>query len=104
MLPSEQTTPEPPGVPPLDFEWYRHRTSGTHFFTIGDRGRVVLPIELRQSRNWSDGTVLFALGEENGVRILTRDELHDELAEAMKGSSLADELIAERHAANGKSA
>ncbi len=104
MPPSEQTTTEPPAVPQLEFEWYSHGMSGTHFFTIGDRGRVVLPIELRQSRNWSDGTVLFALEEENGVRILSRDELHDELAEAMKGSSLADELIAERHAANGESA
>ncbi len=78
--------------------------SGTHSFTIGNRGRVVLPIELRQSRGWSDGTVMFAVETAQGVQLMSRDELRDQLAEEMRGPSLADELIAERHAANGESA
>jgi len=78
--------------------------SGTHFFTIGDRGRVVLPIELRQSRNWPDRTVMFAIETDHGVQLMSRDELRKQLAQEMRGASLADQLIAERHAANGASA
>jgi len=35
---------------------------------------------------------------------MSRDELRKQLAQEMRGASLADQLIAERHAANGASA
>lgn len=84
---------------PLDTpEWYSAEMSGTHTFTVGDRGRVVLPIALRQRRDWRDGTVLFAVEDGDGVRVMTREELRKVVAEQLRGPSLVDELIAERRA------
>lgn len=73
--------------------------SGTHVFTIGDRGRVVLPADLRQRRGWPDGTTLIAVETERGVVIATRDELEGIVAAQLAGPSLVDELLEERRAA-----
>ena len=74
--------------------------SGTQSMTVGNKGRVVLPAAIRQSRNWTEGTVLIAVDTDDGVLLLTRDELERKvLAEfAGKGNGIVDELIDERHA------
>jgi AbrB family looped-hinge helix DNA binding protein len=72
--------------------------SATQSMTVGNKGRVVLPAEVRRSRNWSEGTVLIALDTDDGVLLMTRDDLERKvLAEfAGKGVGIVDELIAER--------
>jgi len=47
---------------------------------------------------------MFAIETDHGVQLMSRDELRKQLAQEMRGPSLADQLIAERHAANGASA
>ena len=70
--------------------------------TVGNKGRVVLPAEVRQRQNWTEGTVLIAVETDDGVLLLTRDELlkrvQTELS-ALGGGHVVDDFIAERRAA-----
>lgn len=79
--------------------WYLRRMSGTHSFTVGDRGRVVLPVELRQNRGWPEGTTLIAVETERGVIVATRSELETIVADQLAGSDPVDALLSERRAA-----
>ncbi|HXH58058.1 MAG TPA: AbrB/MazE/SpoVT family DNA-binding domain-containing protein [Iamia sp.] len=68
--------------------------------TMGDRGRVVIPAELRQREGWTQGTTLLLIDTDEGVLLLTRDQLRDRIQRDLAGGpSLVDELIAERGAA-----
>ena len=68
--------------------------------TVGNKGRVVLPADIRQGRNWTEGTVLIALETDEGVLLLTRDELLQRVqAEfAEKGKGMLEEFFADRRA------
>jgi bifunctional DNA-binding transcriptional regulator/antitoxin component of YhaV-PrlF toxin-antitoxin module len=66
---------------------------------VGNKGRVVVPAGLRESRGWTDDTVLIFIDEPDGVRLMSRDDLERQvLAEMAGGPSLVDELLAERRA------
>jgi bifunctional DNA-binding transcriptional regulator/antitoxin component of YhaV-PrlF toxin-antitoxin module len=73
--------------------------SGTHTFTMGARGRVVLPIELRSNRDWPEGTTLIAVETAGGVVVATREELESIVRRQIAGVDLVGELLAERRAA-----
>ncbi|MHB1330348.1 MAG: AbrB/MazE/SpoVT family DNA-binding domain-containing protein [Gemmatimonadales bacterium] len=66
---------------------------------VGDRGRVVLPAELRQRRNWSEGTILVAVETERGVVLTSRDELERLVREQLAGSDPVAALMEERRLA-----
>ena len=66
---------------------------------VGDRGRVVLPAELRRDAGYSQGTTLIAIGSDDGVVLLTRDQLEERVQAGLQGKGLVDELIGERRAA-----
>jgi AbrB family looped-hinge helix DNA binding protein len=68
--------------------------------TVGNKGRVVLPSELRQNRGWSEGTVLIAIETDEGVVLHSREELEEIVRRQLAGSNLVEELIAERRAAS----
>ena len=72
--------------------------SGTHAFTVGDRGRVVLPSRLRQSRGWPEGTTLVAIETATGVVVASRDELESIVAKQLAGIDLVAQLLEERRA------
>ena len=73
--------------------------SDTYSVTVGNKGRIVLPADLRQERGWFEGTVLLLLETEGGVELLTRDELERQvLAQADGTTDVVGELIAERRA------
>ena len=73
--------------------------SDTYFVTVGNKGRIVLPADLRQERGWSEGTILLLLETEGGVELLSRDELEKRvLASATGITGVVDELLAERRA------
>ena len=76
--------------------------SGTHAMVVGDRGRVVLPIELRQSREWAEGTTLLAIETERGVVLTTRAELEKLVRAQLGDADLVGELLAERRAASAE--
>ena len=66
---------------------------------VGDRGRVVLPVGLRQRRNWTEGTTLVAVETEQGVVLVGRDELEKLLRDQLAGVSLVAGLLEERRQA-----
>jgi bifunctional DNA-binding transcriptional regulator/antitoxin component of YhaV-PrlF toxin-antitoxin module len=68
--------------------------------TVGDRGRVVLPVELRQHREWGEGTTLLAIETERGVILATRIELEALVRAQLAGPSMVDDLLADRRAAS----
>jgi bifunctional DNA-binding transcriptional regulator/antitoxin component of YhaV-PrlF toxin-antitoxin module len=72
--------------------------SGTHTFTVGDRGRVVLPSQLRQHRGWPEGTTLVAIETATGVVVTSRDELELIVAKQLAGEDLVAQLLEERRA------
>jgi AbrB family looped-hinge helix DNA binding protein len=68
--------------------------------TMGDRGRVVIPAELRQREGWTQGTTLLLIDTEEGVTLMTHDQLLARVRRSLAGApSLVDELIAERRQA-----
>lgn len=72
--------------------------SGTHAFTVGDRGRVVLPSRLRQNRGWPEGATLVAIETATGVVVASRDELESIVAKQLAGIDLVAQLLEERRA------
>lgn len=76
--------------------------SGTHQMTVGDRGRVVLPLGLRVSRDWPEGTTLLALETEHGVVLITRPELEKIVRSQLAGTDLVTQLLEERRRAAAK--
>jgi AbrB family looped-hinge helix DNA binding protein len=73
--------------------------SDTYSVTVGNKGRIVLPADLRQERGWSEGTVLLLLETETGVELLTRDALEKRVHAAAAGiTGVVAELLAERRA------
>lgn len=83
-------------VPPSILEWYVAYMSGAHTVTVGDRGRVVVPADLRADLGWTSGTRLHLLRGESGVVVLTDDELLDYVRRDFAGLDLVSELLAER--------
>ncbi len=67
---------------------------------LGDRGRLVLPADLRRRLDVSTGDELVATLEGDGVRIVSRRQLARQARGAMRsralGRDLVSELLAER--------
>lgn len=72
--------------------------SGTHTVVVGDRGRLVVPAEVRQKRHLTAGTRLILLDTPSGMVLLTREQLREKVRGEMAGLHLVDELLAERRA------
>lgn len=69
--------------------------------TVGNRGRLVLPADVRQRSGIQEGTDLILLETPDGIALLTRDQLKRRVRGQLAGSSLVDELLAERRRASG---
>ncbi len=78
--------------------WYNFSMSGTYRLTVGDRGRVVLPAELRERANLVPGTTLTLLETPVGLVLLTRAQLLDRVRADLSGLDLVGELLNERRA------
>ena len=67
---------------------------------MGDRGRIVIPQEIRQAQHLEQGDRLIIFEDEKGMRLMTRDQLEAEVWANLKNPeiSLVDELIADRRA------
>ncbi|MDR3069851.1 MAG: AbrB/MazE/SpoVT family DNA-binding domain-containing protein [Propionibacteriaceae bacterium] len=75
--------------------------SGTTALKMGDRGRLVIPVDVRQRFNLSAGTPLVLLETPSGLAILTQDQLKARVRADYQTDSgdLVGELLAERRAA-----
>ena len=65
---------------------------------VGNKGRVVIPAGLRETRGWVDDTVLVFVEEPDGVRVFSRDELLASIRSQFAGKNVVDEFLADRRA------
>ncbi|MYE32660.1 MAG: AbrB/MazE/SpoVT family DNA-binding domain-containing protein [Chloroflexi bacterium] len=72
---------------------------GTYSVVVGDRGRVVMPAEVRARRGLVEGTQLMLLETPEGLLLLTREQLLDRVRADLAGLDLVGELLAERRRA-----
>ncbi len=73
--------------------------SGTLAIRVGNKGRIVVPAEIRERQGWAEGTVLIAVEREDGVLLMSREEALATLRAQAGGRDLVGELLAERRAA-----
>lgn len=72
--------------------------SGTYQLTVGDRGRVVIPAELRDRADLKPGTTLTLMETPTGFVLLTRAQLRDLVRADLAGVDLVGDLLADRRA------
>ena len=65
---------------------------------MGDRGRLVVPAEVRERAGFAEGTSLVLLETPDGLVLLTRDQLKARVRADLGGTDLVGELLAERRA------
>lgn len=73
--------------------------SGTHTVTVGDRGRIVVPAEVRARAGLAEGTPLILLETPTGIVLLTREQLPARVRDELAGLDLVAELLADRRRA-----
>ena len=83
-------------VPLVHREWYADTMSGTYTVVMGDRGRLVIPAELRERAGLAEGTTLVVVETEGGLALLTRQQLLDQVRRDLAGLDLVGELLAQR--------
>lgn len=72
---------------------------GTHTVVVGDRGRIVVPAEVRDRAGLTAGTPLVLLETPSGLVLMTIEQLRRRVREDLAGVDLVGELVAERRAA-----
>jgi AbrB family looped-hinge helix DNA binding protein len=70
--------------------------SGTYTVVMGDRGRLVIPAELRERLNLAPGTPLVLFETSAGVVLTTREQLKKLVRDRLADRDLVSELLAER--------
>jgi AbrB family looped-hinge helix DNA binding protein len=72
--------------------------NGTYQVVMGDRGRLVIPAEIRERAGLSEGTALILLETPTGLVLLTRPQLQELVQADLAGLDLVGELLSERRA------
>jgi AbrB family looped-hinge helix DNA binding protein len=72
---------------------------GTPTVVVGDRGRLVIPADVRERAGLVEGTPLILLETPNGLVLLTRQQLRDRVRAELEGLDLVDQLLADRRRA-----
>lgn len=67
-----------------------------HPLALGDRGRLVIPQEVRVGHGWEQGTDLIAIDSEAGVVLMSVEQGLEWLRSRLDGRDLVAELLAER--------
>lgn len=71
--------------------------SVTNTVVVGEKGRIVLPAQLREARGWVTGTTLVMIETETGAEFIARDDLEKRvLAEFAGAGDMLGALLAER--------
>jgi AbrB family looped-hinge helix DNA binding protein len=65
---------------------------------MGDRGRLVIPADLRERAGLAEGTPMVLLETPQGLVLLTRSQLQELVRADLTGLDLVGELLAERRA------
>lgn len=85
-------------VPQATHEWYHAYMRGTYAVKMGDRGRLVIPSELRERSGLKEGSPLVLLETPGGLVMLTRSQLQGRVRADLADLDLVEELLAERRA------
>ena len=72
---------------------------GTYTIVVGNKGRVVVPAQIRERAGLVEGTPLIVLDTPAGIVLLTREQLRARVRSELAGTDLVEELLAERRAA-----
>ena len=83
-------------LPIREGKWYVGYMSGTYTLVVGNKGRIVVPAEVRERAGLAEGTALVMLDTPNGLVLLTRAQLRARVREELSGLTLVDDLLAER--------
>jgi len=70
--------------------------SDTLAVQVGDKGRIVVPAELRARHQWRAGSTLVAIDTDLGVLFAGRDAVESLVRSRLAGSDLLGELLADR--------
>jgi AbrB family looped-hinge helix DNA binding protein len=73
--------------------------SGTHTVVVGNRGRIVVPAEVRERAGLSEGTSLVLLETPHGLVLLTREQLRSRVRTELASLNLVDDLLEDRRRA-----
>jgi len=63
---------------------------------MGDRGRLVIPVEVREHLALESGTALVLVETAHGLLLVTRDQMKRLVRSELGGAGLVAELLAER--------
>jgi AbrB family looped-hinge helix DNA binding protein len=69
---------------------------------VGDRGRVVVPADVRERAGLTEGTTLVLLETPTGLVLMTREQLRARVRDELAGLDLVDQLLADRRAASAR--
>lgn len=70
--------------------------SGPQSVVVGDKGRIVVPAEVRARLNWVTGTVLVMIETPEGMLLTDRPTALRVVRERLAGHDLVNDLLAER--------
>jgi len=87
------------GLPIRSVSWYSHNMSGTHAVVVGDRGRIVVPADVRERAGLAEGTPLILLESPDGLVLLTRAQLRARVRNELDGLDLVSQLLSDRRTA-----
>lgn len=73
--------------------------SGTYAISMGDRGRIVVPFDVRERSGLVEGTPMVLLETPDGLVLLSRAQLQDRVRSELDGADLVGDLLAERRRA-----
>ena len=79
--------------------WDMSSTGGTYTVAMGDRGRLVIPAELRARNGLETGVPLILLETPGGMIVMTREQARDHLSRQLARTDVVAELLSERRAA-----
>lgn len=74
--------------------------SGTYTVRMGDRGRLVIPSQLRRDAGLAMGVPLILIDTGGGLVVMTRDQLKARVQADLEGLELVGELLDDREKAS----
>ena len=84
--------------------WHNGLVSGTYAVTMGNRGRIVVPAEVRERSGMHEGAQLVLFETPSGLVVISRERLKELVRRDLAGYDLVTELLAERRQAAAVSA
>ncbi|MGB4324261.1 MAG: AbrB/MazE/SpoVT family DNA-binding domain-containing protein [Candidatus Nanopelagicales bacterium] len=69
-----------------------------HHVTLGDRGRFVIPSQVRERHGWDQGTPLVSVDTDSGLLVMSAKVALELLRSKLSGRDLVADLLDDRRA------